>query len=288
MKPPPFAYARAASLEDALGLLSEAGGDAKLLAGGQSLLPLLAYRIARPSHLVDIDGVASLEATTRGDDGLAIGALTRHAALARMPLEGGERLLSDAASLIGHVPIRVRGTIGGSIAHADPAAELPVAVLALDARIVVRSTGGERTIAADEFFLGPFMSALAPDEAITAVVVPPAARAARAAFAEFAVRSGDFALASAAVVAQIDDDARVSGARIALGGVGATPLRVEEAERGLEGVELTEEAMAEAARLAALGCDPADDPLTGAGYRRALVRQLVQEALERVRSSVPR
>jgi carbon-monoxide dehydrogenase medium subunit/6-hydroxypseudooxynicotine dehydrogenase subunit alpha len=204
-----------------------------------------------------------------------------------MPLQGGERLLSEAAALIGHVPIRVRGTVGGSIAHADPAAELPVAVLALEARIVVRSAAGKRVVPADEFFLGPFVTALAPDEAISSVAVPPEAGAARAAFEEFAVRSGDFALASAAVVVWMEEDARVSRARIALGGVGATPLRATEAEHALEGAKLTEEAVAEVASLAASGCDPADDPLTSAAYRRALVRQLVCQALDRVRSPVP-
>jgi carbon-monoxide dehydrogenase medium subunit/6-hydroxypseudooxynicotine dehydrogenase subunit alpha len=288
VKPPPFAYARAASVEDALGLLADAGDGAKLLAGGQSLLPLLAFRIARPTHLIDIDGVDSLEGTSRRDDGLVIGALTRHAALERMPLQGGERLLAEAAALIGHVPIRARGTIGGSVAHADPAAELPVALLALDAQVIVRSAAGERTVPAEGFFLGPFLTALAPDEAITAVVVPPESRAARAAFAEFAVRAGDFALASAAVVAWSGDDARVSRARVALGGVDGTPLRAAEAERALGGAELTQEAVLEIAGIAATACEPADDPLVGAAYRRALVRQLVREALERIRGSLPR
>jgi carbon-monoxide dehydrogenase medium subunit/6-hydroxypseudooxynicotine dehydrogenase subunit alpha len=288
VKPPPFAYAKAASLEEALGLLAEAGDGAKLLAGGQSLVPLLAFRIARPTHLIDIDGITSLERMSRRDDGLVLGALTRHAALERMPLEGGEALLAEAAALIGHVPIRARGTVGGSIAHADPAAELPVALLALDAQVVVRSAAEERAVPADGFFLGPFVTALAPDEAVTAVVVPREIRGARAAFAEFAVRAGDFALASAAVVAWIGDDARVSRARIALGGVDGTPLRAAEAERALGGAALTEEAAVGAADLAADACEPADDPLVGAPYRRALVRQLVREALERIRGSLPR
>jgi carbon-monoxide dehydrogenase medium subunit/6-hydroxypseudooxynicotine dehydrogenase subunit alpha len=287
VKPPPFAYARAASLEDALALLAEAGDDAKLLAGGQSLVPLLAFRVARPTHLVDIDGIASLEETSRRDDGLAIGALIRHAALERMPLDGAERLLAEAAALIGHVPIRARGTIGGSIAHADPAAELPVAVLALDAQIVVRSAEEERVVPAGEFFLGPFTTVLGAGDAITAVVVPPAARAARAGFAEFAVRAGDFALASAAVVAWIGDGGRVADARIALGGVEGRPLRAVEAERVLAGSELTADAVAEAADIAASACEPADDPLVSATYRRALVRRLVCEALELVRDPAP-
>ncbi len=281
MKAPAFAYARAESLDEALALLGEAGDEAKLLAGGQSLVPLLAYRVLRPTHLVDIDGLAGLAGLERDDAGTRIGALTRHEQLAGAGLVGAERVLAEAARHVGHLPIRTRGSLGGSVAHADPAAELPVALLALDAEILVRSTSGQRAIAAAEFFLGPFTTALAPGEAVTGVRLPESARQGLAAFEEFAVRSGDFALASVAVVARFDTT-RLTRVRIALGGVGATPLRARGAEAVLEGAEPTAEAIAEAARITAGECDPAEDAGTSAAYRRALVARLARDALVRL------
>jgi CO/xanthine dehydrogenase FAD-binding subunit len=279
VKAPPFAYTRASSLEEALERLGEAGPEAKLVAGGQSLIPLLAYRLVRPSHLVDIDSVPYLAAVERRPDATEIGALMRHATLEREQLEGGERLLARAASHIGHFPIRVRGTIGGSLVHADPAAELPVAAVALDAEIETRSAAhGTRRIAAASFFLGPFTTAVAPDEVVTAVRLPATARAASAGFAEFAIRPGDFAIASAAVVASLVDG-RVTRARIVLGGVGAIPVAAERAESALEGTALTPQTVREAAALAAADCDTVDDPVASAAYRRRLVERLVADAL---------
>jgi carbon-monoxide dehydrogenase medium subunit/6-hydroxypseudooxynicotine dehydrogenase subunit alpha len=286
VKAPPFAYARAGSLDDALTLLSEAGDDAKLLAGGQSLVPLLAFRVARPTHLVDIDAIDALAGIEETPDGLRVGALTRHETLARANLTGGERLLAEAASHVGHVPIRMRGTIGGSLAHADPSAELPVALLALDGHVLVRSATAERAIAAGELFVGPFTTALAPGEVLVAVVVPGAARTRRHAFGEFTVRSGDFALASVAVVLALDDG-KVDHARVALGGVDATPIRASGAEALLAGSELTDELVEEAAAAAAAECDPAEDATTTAAYRRRLVARLVRDALTRIRAGEP-
>jgi carbon-monoxide dehydrogenase medium subunit/6-hydroxypseudooxynicotine dehydrogenase subunit alpha len=282
MKAPPFAYARAASPEEALALLREAGDEAKLLAGGQSLVPLLAYRLLRPSHLIDVDGLDQLAGFDRDTERLRIGALTRHEALARADLDGGERLLAEAAAHIGHLPIRTRGTLGGSVAHADPAAELPVALLALDAVVVARSVQAERRIAAADLFLGPFTTALAADEAVVAVEVPATVRAARAAFTELAVRAGDFALASAGVVARVGDG-RLRDVRIALGGVDATPVRATRAEALLEAEEPADEAIREAGQVAATDCDPAEDASTSVEYRRTLVTRLVRDALTRIR-----
>jgi len=282
MRAPPFAYARADSLDDALMLLAEAGDEAKLLAGGQSLLPLLAFRVVRPTHLVDIDALGTLAGIQQVSDGLRIGALTRHETLARADLTGGERLLAVAASHVGHVPIRMRGTIGGSVAHADPSAELPAALLALDAHVLVRSATGERTIRAAEMFVGPFTTALAPDEVLVAVIVPTVARSCRHGFGEFAVRSGDFALASVAVVVSVDGGS-VDRARIVLGGVDATPIRATGAEAVLTGSELTDEVIDEAAATAAAECDPAEDATTTAAYRRRLVARLVRDALAQAR-----
>src|SRR3954469_16641526 len=167
MKAPRFAYARAATLRHALELLSEAGEDGKILAGGQSLVPLMAFRLARPSHLIDIGRLEGLDQVRRQDGGLEVGALVRHAQLAaRTDLDGPWAALPEAAGLIGHHPIRVRGTFGGSLAHADPAAELPTAVSALDGRLVVESQRGRREMAARDFFVGPLWTALEPDEIV--------------------------------------------------------------------------------------------------------------------------
>lgn len=282
MKAPPFAYARAESLEEALALLAEAGEDAKLLAGGQSLVPLLAYRLVRPSHLVDVDRVAGLDGIAARGKTLELGALVRHAQLERAELPGAWRLLAEAAAQIGHLPIRTRGTLGGSLAHADPSAELPVAVLALDGRIVAASATGERELEAAAFFTGPFTTALAADEAIAAVrIAAPPGRSAGA-FAEFAVRAGDFALAAAAAAVAVDDADRIAWARIALGGVNATAVRAPDGERALAGAELTDEPIGAAAAAAAAGCEPFAD----APYRRDLVAALVRDALVRVRAEL--
>jgi carbon-monoxide dehydrogenase medium subunit/6-hydroxypseudooxynicotine dehydrogenase subunit alpha len=282
VKAPPFAYARAESLEEALALLAEVGDDAKLLAGGQSLVPLLAYRVVRPSHLVDIGGVGGLDGIVAGEDLLELGALVRHARLERAELPGAWRLLAEAAGHIGHFPIRTRGTLGGSLAHADPSAELPVAVLALDGRIVAESARGERELEASEFFAGPFTTALAPDEAVAAVRIPAPPGRSAGAFAEFAVRAGDFALAAAAAAVAVDDAGRVAWARIALGAVDATPVRAPDAERALMGAELGDDAIGAAAAAAGAGCDPFVD----AAYRRELVAVLVRDALVRVRAEL--
>lgn len=281
MKAPPFAYARAESLDDALTLLGEAGDEAKLLAGGQSLVPLLAYRVVRPTHLVDIDRLAALETRERTPDGLRLGALVRHEKLATARGEGAERVLAEAAQHVGHVPIRTRGTLGGSLAHADPAAELPVALLALDAVVHVRSAVAARDVAMADLLLGPYTTSLAPGEAIVAVTVPNGDRHRHGAFAEFAVRPGDFALAAVAVAATIDAG-RAHDVRIALGGVDGTAVRARSAEALLEGAELGAESIADAAVAAASDCDPASDAATSAAYRRALVTRLVRDAVTRV------
>jgi CO/xanthine dehydrogenase FAD-binding subunit len=286
MKPAPVAYARAATVDHALALLADAGEDAKLLAGGQSLMPLMNFRLARPTHLIDINDLSDLAWIESTEDGrLLVGALTRHAALERAPeLVGPWRALREAAANIGHHPIRVRGTFGGSIAHADPSAELPVAAVALDARFRLRSGTGERTVPAGEFFLGPFTTALEPDEMVVCAEFPTPPRGMVSAFEEFAVHSGDFALASAAVAVALDDHGLATHVRIALGGVGPTPLRVHAAEDALAGSLLTEQAVGTAAYEASTGCSPAEeDPR----YRCDLVRAMVARALRRCRPQEP-
>ncbi|MGH3110091.1 MAG: FAD binding domain-containing protein [Gaiellaceae bacterium] len=276
MKPPPFAYARARSVDEALELLGEAGGDAKLLAGGQSLVPVLAYRLVRPSRIVDVDAVAGLDGIAERGGELGLGALLRHARLERAEFGGAHRLLALAARHIGHAPIRTRGTLGGSLAHADPAAELPVAALALDARVFARSARGEREIAMDDFLLGPFTTALDPDEMIVALRVPPAPARSFAGFREFALRSGDFALASVGVVVAFEEDGAVSRARVVVGGVEPVPRSVDAVPVG---AQLVPDTIAEVAHVAAASCAPADDRTVDAATRRDLVAALVRAAL---------
>jgi CO/xanthine dehydrogenase FAD-binding subunit len=262
VKPARFEYAAPDSLGEALALLDE---DSRPLAGGQSLMPLLNFRLARPARLVDLNRLGELAYLRRRDGVLRIGALTRQATLERSRLVG-ERwpLLAQVMSFVGHPQIRSRGTVGGSVAFAEPSAELPVALTALGARFHLRSARESRTLSAHEFFVGPLMTALEPDELLVEIEVPPLPPGARSAFVEYAETHGDFAVAGAAVVVSAGEHAA-----IALLGAGSTPLRAAAAERALvEG--------ADAARAAELAAELAPD-----GHRRALVAALVREALRR-------
>ena len=275
MKPPPFAYAAADSLEEALALLS-VGDEAKPLAGGQSLLPLLAYRIVRPTHLVDLNGVHALE-QLRDDDGLVVGALVRHADLERAALPQPWRALSQAARSIGHLPIRIRGTFGGSLAHADPAAELPVVATALDAQLALASTSGVRVVPAEKFFLGPHTTALEPGELLVEARLPEPPDGSVTAFVEVSERAGDFALV--AVCAGLGP----GWARLAVGGAGAVPVRAHAAERLLS--EGGAAAAADAARAAVADCEPWSDRHASAATRRELVEVLTRRAVGRLVSA---
>jgi carbon-monoxide dehydrogenase medium subunit/6-hydroxypseudooxynicotine dehydrogenase subunit alpha len=282
VKAPPFAYARAETSDEALELLTSAGDDAKLLAGGQSLVPLLAYRLARPSHVIDIDSLAEYDSIECGEQ-TTIGALVRHAILERSDLPGAHQLLSLAAANVGHLPIRTRGTLGGSLAHADPAAELPLAVLTLEGELVARSTAGTREIAAADFFVGPFTTALDPAELLVEIRLPPTPAGARTAFTELSLRSGDFALAAVAAAVACDASRRVTWARIGIGAVQATPMRAHAAEDAIVGGALDAGTIALAAREAAGACEPADDNAADSATRRRLVAALVRDALEQIR-----
>jgi CO/xanthine dehydrogenase FAD-binding subunit len=274
VKPPPFAYARADSVEEALELLAAGGEDAKPLAGGQSLVPALSLRLARPTHLVDVERIAGLDTIRQDGEHLSVGALTRHARLAGHVPDPRFGALGEAARSIGHEAIRVRGTLGGSLAHADPAAELPVVALALDAELRVAARDGERTVVAADFFLGPFTTVLAPGELLLEAAFA-APEGARTAFAEFAWRAGDFALACVCV------GLGPGWARVAVGGVGATPVRAAEAEALLaEGA-----ASDEVAETAAREVEVYGDRTAGEAYRRRLVRTLVRDALARVEAA---
>jgi aerobic carbon-monoxide dehydrogenase medium subunit len=259
VKPAPFDYAAPATVDEALGLL---GDDATILAGGQSLVPMLNFRLARPELIVDINGVRELDVLEREPGGLRIGALARQAALERSPLVASDwPLLARAVRHVGHAQTRSRGTVCGSAAHADPAAELPAALAALDARFELASRRGRRTLSARELFLGPLFTARAEDELLEAIVVPPPPPGARTAFVEQARTHGDFALAGAAVVIA------PGHAAIAVFGVGSLPHRIDAAERALLAGRPRE-----AAELA--GSQLEDR------YRRALVTELVRRAIE--------
>jgi carbon-monoxide dehydrogenase medium subunit len=282
VKPPPFDYTRPRSLADALAALAEHGADARPLAGGQSLIPLLNLRLARPSLLVDLNVVPGL-ADVRPDDGwLVLGAMVRQRALERDPQVGRHvPLLSQAARLAGHPSIRNRGTLGGSLAHADPSAEYPAVALALDAELVARGASGERVIPAGEFFVDLFTTALKPEELLTAVRIPVLPDGTGWAIHEIARRHGDFALAGAAVVLRKAADATCQHAAIALFGVATRPLRARAAEQALVGSPLTPERIGEAAALAV---DAIDEPLSdvhgSAAYRRRMAGVVVRQALE--------
>jgi carbon-monoxide dehydrogenase medium subunit/6-hydroxypseudooxynicotine dehydrogenase subunit alpha len=283
VKPPPFVYASAASLDEAVALLAEGDEETKVLAGGQSLLPLLNFRLARPSSLVDVNRVRDMDAVQGGADGapLVIGALCRQATLERAPLlEGPWAGVREAVAHIGHYPIRVRGTVGGSIAHADPSAELAVVAVGLDAELVLARDGGRRMVAARDFFTGPFSTAIAPGELLVEVRLASPPDAARTTFEEFSQRAGDFALAS--VFAGIAlENGRCTWARIALGGVAATPIRAEAAEARLIGAEPGKTEVEEAAALAADACEPPSDFHGSRNFRIALVRHLAARAIRR-------
>ncbi|GAA2653349.1 FAD binding domain-containing protein [Streptomyces lunalinharesii] len=275
MKPAPFRYHRARDVHGTTRLLAELGEDAKVLAGGQSLVAMMNFRLARPDHLVDIGGLRELDHLTTGADGaLHLGALTTHHTVETAPdalLGPGFAVLRRAMGWIGHLPIRTRGTVGGSLAHADATAEWCLLAVTLGAEIVVSGPGGQRRVPAGEFFLGPYTSALEPDELLTEVVFPRPAP--HAALTEFAARKGDFALVSAVVDLDVEGG-RVRGGRVGLGGVAPVPVRVPAAEAVLADGG----SFADCAAAAAAAADPPDDAGGSAAYRRQLVRALVERA----------
>ncbi len=280
MKLPPFDYASPGSLAEALAVLAEGGEDAKLLAGGQSFIPLLAFRVARPRLVVDLNGVSELAFIRALDDGgLAIGALTRMHALEVSPLVA-ERwpLARQAAPQIGHRQIRNRGTVGGSLAHADPAAELPAVALASGATLVVRGPAGERAIAAAEFFVTVFTTALEPGEVLTEIRVPAPRPGLGSALVEVSRRRGDFALAGAAATVTLQDGV-CSEASLVMVGLGATPMPVPAATDILRGRPVSEARARAAAAEAAGVIDPGSDVHGSAAYRRELALVVARRAL---------
>ena len=278
MKPSPFHYAVPDTEEQTLALLHAHGSEAKLLAGGQSLVPLLSMRLARPSIIVDLNRVKTLD-YIRDDDGeIRIGAMTRQRTAERSPLVTRRLpLLATALPFVGHLPIRSRGTLGGSIAHADPSAELPAVLVALGGSVVLRGLGNTRVVRGEDFFVSYLTTALRPDELLTEVRIP-VHDSKGTAFLEIARRHGDYALVGVAAVVTMDGN-RCTHARLAFTGVGPTPVRIPEAEMALAGTVLTEAILADIRALVADRIDPEDDVHATAQYRKDVAGVLAERAL---------
>jgi CO/xanthine dehydrogenase FAD-binding subunit len=279
MKPSGFAYRRPDTLDEALALLAEHGGEARALAGGQSLVPLMNLRLARPGVVVDVGRLAGLEGIANGD-GLVLGATARQAALlVDDRVARTAPLLATAARHVAHPAIRARGTVGGSLAHADPAAELPAVAIALDAEITAASRRGRRAVPAADLFTGPFTTSLAEDELLVEVRIPSGSADRSHGFAELARRHGDFALAGACCTASVSSGT-IRDARVVLFGVGPTPVVVPEAAAALEGASVGDpDALATAARAAAAASDPVSDVHASAAYRRRMADVVTRRAL---------
>jgi carbon-monoxide dehydrogenase medium subunit len=281
MKMPPFEYAAPTTLKDAVALLAAHGGDAKAIAGGQSLVPMLAFRVASPSLLVDLRKIPELHRITISGEGVRLGAMVRWRDIEDDDrLETAHPLLKAAVSHVAHYQVRNRGTVGGSIAHADPAAELPGIAVTCDAGIAVTGPGGGRVISAADFFLGPLTTALAADEIITEIRLPAWPQQRRWGFQEFARRRGDFAMAGAAVFYDEDADGKAVDAHVGVIGVGDVPQRLPEVEAVLNGRTMDEATITQAEKAAAASVDPADDIHASAAYRRALTGTMVERALK--------
>jgi carbon-monoxide dehydrogenase medium subunit len=282
VKLPKFEYAAPTTLDEAIGLLAASGGTAKPLSGGQSLLPVLAFRLAAPTLLVDLRKVPGLNRIEIDAHGVRLGARVRWCDIeADQRLAAAHPLLVEAISHVAHYQIRNRGTVGGSLAHADPAAEMPGIAVACDATLVLRGPGSTRSVAARDFFTGALSTVLAEDELIVEVRFPAWTPGRRWAFEEFSRRRGDFAIAGLAVHFEVDAAERVTDAHIGVIGASSRPHRLPAAEAALNGKRLEVAVIEAAARAAAGEVEPSDDLHASAPYRRALVETLLDRALRR-------
>ena len=281
MKLPLFDYARPQSLAEAVALLAAHQGDAKALAGGQSLIPMLAFRIAAPSLIVDLGKVAELKRISIDEDGVTLGAMVRYRdILDDAALRAAQPLLVEAVGHVAHYQIRNRGTVGGSLAHADPAAELPCIALTCAAEIKAIGVNGARTIAAADFFRGPLTTALEPDEIISAVHLPPWPAGRRFGFAEFARRQGDFAVAAAALFYDRAADGTARNVHVGVIGGADRPLRLRPVEAAIEGRVIDAATIVAAVAATRAAVDPGDDIHASGAYRRVLLGVMVERALQ--------
>jgi CO/xanthine dehydrogenase FAD-binding subunit len=280
MKPAAFEYFAPGGVNEAVTLLERYEDEAKILAGGQSLIPIMNFRLGRPSVLIDINGLRQLDYIKEEGSELVIGALTRERALEQsLIIRRKCPLLSAAVSHIGHVSIRNRGTIGGSLVHADPSAEIPTALCALEAEMKAVGPDGERHLTSEAFFLTYLTTSLEPTEILVEVRIPVPPEGSGWSFQELSRRRGDFAIVAVASVLYMDGDKRCREARISLGGVAPTPVRAEEAEGIFSGAEITEALIEEAGRLAVKATDAESDYHASADYRRDMTRVLVKRSL---------
>lgn len=281
MKPASFVRHVPRTLDEALKILAKvAPEDGRVLAGGQSLVPIMAFRLAKPAHLVDINEVEGLDKISSDGKTLSIGARVRHAAFHKPVVDNPlGRLLTDVARHIAHYPIRMRGTFCGSLAHADPASEWCLTAATLDATIVAKSTRGERLIAAKDFFAGIMSTALSEDELLAEVRLPLLAGDAKFGFNEFNRRAGDFAMAAALVTYRLQGG-KIADARVGVGGAEPSPRRIPEAEAALNGQTPGDKVFRAAAEATAAAVEPLEDHQTSGEYRRDLVRAVVRRALE--------
>jgi carbon-monoxide dehydrogenase medium subunit len=282
MKPAAFRYHAPKTVDEAIALLAEfADDDGRVLAGGQSLVPTMAFRLARPAHLVDINGVEALNRIAVADGKLVIGACVRHSAFHKPVCEGPlGKLLTDVVRHIAHYPIRNRGTFCGSLAHADPASEWCLVLAALDGEVVAKSVRGARTIAARDFFKGIMTTALRDDELLVEARLPLLPAGTRCGFYEFSRRAGDFALAAAVGLYRLDGG-KIAEPRLAIGGAEVNPRRIAQAERALAGAAPGDQAFRAAAQAATDAIDPMEDIINSAEFRRDLVLAVARRALER-------
>lgn len=281
MKPASFKYFAPTNIDEALAHLAEHGDDAKILAGGQSLVPTMNFRLAQPSVLIDLNRVAELFYMKKVNSGLTIGAMTRQTEIesSKLILENAP-LIHETMPYIAHPQIRNRGTVGGSLAHADPAAELPAVMVAVNAEFELRSQRGQRTVTAKEFFVDLFFTALEPDEILAEISVPMQSKKSGYAFMEVARRHGDFALAGVAAVVSLDSKSQCKDARIVLMSVGNGPVQAQQAQQALIGQKPTEKAINEASTLAAeKDIDPPGDMHASVDYRRHLAKVLTERVL---------
>lgn len=282
MKPPPVKYARAGDLSEAIALLSEYQSDGKVLAGGQSLVPLLNFRLARPEVLIDINPVSELAYVREEPDSVLIGAATRQRDVETNALvRSAVPLVPLALSHVGHVTNRNRGTFGGSVAHADASSELPAVVLGLGGELVIAGKGGQRTVAAQDFFHGPFMTALADDELLIAVRLPKLPAGTGVAVEELARRHGDFAIAGAMAVIHRAGDGTADLVRLAAIGVDSVPVRLSDAEAQLLGSQITAAEIDAAVASVTQVINPTSDLHAPAEYRREMAGVLVRRAINR-------
>jgi len=284
MKAAPFEYHAPQTLDEALALLAEFGDEAKVLAGGQSLVPILALRLSRFEHLVDLNRIAALRYVTEVDGVTRVGAMTTQACIAgREEVRRRVRLLADATARIGHFQIRNRGTVGGSVCHADPAAEYPAVAVTLDAELELASVRGTRTVGATEFFTGPLMTVAEPDEILTEIRFggDSSWHAQGSAIVEMARRQGDFALAGAACVVDVDSAGRAQNLRLALFGVAPTPVRARSAERAARGVAAADLDPVAVGQAAVAEVPFVSDIHADAGYRERVAAHLAGQAVGR-------